>query len=238
MMNNFKLTAKVKMIALMLAIGFVTYNIVLFVICGFTDHGASFWISYIFMLLAFVSLTGTGYMLKSRDIQPKDWLLGYPVLKHATIYIVVEFILSVLFMALDSIDSPWWLAFTLQMIVLAIHAVFIISCLLAQDTIIDVQTKVKDATSFIKLLQVDVEMVAEKATDATVKKAFDKLAEQVRYIDPRTNENLFELEKQITLQVGDADRCLTLNDIDGALQCCNKASLLLVERNKKCKALK
>lgn len=237
-MNSFKLTSKVKMIALMLAIGFVTYNVVLFVACGFTGHGASFWISYVFMILAFAALTVTGYMLKSRDIQPKDWLLGYPVLKHSTIYIIVELVLSILFMALDSINSPWWLAFATQMIALAVHSVFIISCFLAQETIVDVQTKVKDATSFIKLLQVDVEMVAEKTTDPAVKDAFKKLAEQVRYSDPMSNENLFELEKQITLQVSNADSCITLNDIDGALQCCNRATLLLTERNKKCKVLK
>ncbi len=139
-MNNFKLTSKVKMIALILAIGFVTYNVVLFVICGFADHGASFWISYVFMLFAFAALTTTGYMLKRRTIQPKDWLLGYPVLKHSTIYIVVEFALSILFMALDSVHCPWWVAFASQMVALAIHAVFIISCFLAQETIIDVQT--------------------------------------------------------------------------------------------------
>lgn len=237
-MNRFKLTSKVKMIALILAIGFVAYNVVLFVICGFADHEASFWISYVFMLLAFAALTITGYMLKIRTVQPKDWLLGYPVLKHSTIYIVVEFALSILFMALDSTHCPWWVALAAQMIVLAVHAVFLISCFLAQETIIDVQTKVKDATSFIKLLQVDVEMVAEKTTDTAVKEAFLKLAEQVRYSDPMSNDNLFELEKQITLQVSNADSCITRNDIDGALQCCNRATLLLDERNKKCKVLK
>ncbi len=237
-MNSFKLTSKVKMIALILAIAFVSYNVVLFVICGFAGHGASFWISYVFMLIAFAALTGTGYMLKSRDIQPKDWLLGYPVLKHSTIYITVEFIFSILFMAFDSIDAPWWIAFAAQMITLAVHAVFIISCFLAQETIVDVQTKVKDATSFIKLLQVDVEMVAEKATVPAVKEAFLKLAEQVGFSDPMSNDNLFELEKQITLQVSNADSCMTLNDIEGALQCCNRATLLLIERNKKCKVLK
>ena len=109
---------------------------------------------------------------------------------------------------------------------------------LAQETIVDVQDKVKVATSFIKLLQVDVEMIAEKTTDPNVKEAFLKLAEQVRYSDPMSNENLSELERQIKLQVSNADSCITLNDIDGALQCGNRASLLLIERNKKCKVLK
>ncbi len=237
-MNNFAMTSKVKMLTAMLAIGFVTYNVVLFVVCGFADHEASFWTSYAFMILAFAALTVTGYLLKSRDIQPKDWLLGYPVLRHSAIYIIVELVLSIVFMALDSTDCPWGVAFAAQLIALAVHLIFVISCFLAQETIVDVQTKVKDTTSFIKLLQADVEMAAEKASDSAVKNALCKLAEQVRYSDPMSNQTLFELEKQITLQVNNADSCVTNNDINGALEYCKKAETLLIERNKKCKALK
>lgn len=237
-MNEFKLTSKVKMSALVMAIIFVTYNVVLFSICGFEDHGATFWISYLFMLLAFATLLFSGYIMMKRGMKIRDWLFGYPILKHCTIYIISEFCFSVLFMLLDNMDFPWQITLSVQLILLAVHLVFVISCFMAKETIDEIQTKVKDATTYIRLLQADVEMVAEKATDASVKEAFNKLAEQVRYSDPMSNANLFELEKQISQQVSNADSCLTLNDIEGALQCCNRATLLLVERNKKCKALK
>lgn len=237
-MNTFKFTSKVKMAALMLCIAFVVYNVVLFVLCGFTDHGGPFWISYAFMLVAFCSLTVSGYLLHKCDIQPKDWLFGYPVLRHCTIYIVLELFCSILFMVLDAVACPWGIAFAVQFVLLAVHLVFLISCFLAKETIDDVQTKVQDSTSYIRLLQADVEMVAEKATDVSVKEAFTKLAEQVRYSDPMRNADLLALEQQISQQVSNADSCLTLNDSDGALQCCNRATLLLIERNKKCKAMK
>ena len=237
-MNDFKMTSKVKKIALIEAIAFATYNIVTFVLCGFAGHGATFWISYGFMLLAFAVVTGEGCKLKSRVVQPKDWFLGYPVLRHSAIYIAAELCLSVLFIALDSVGFAWWIAFVAQLIVLSVHAVFVISCFIVQETIEEVQTKVKDATFFIKLLQADVEMVAEKSDDPTVKESFKKLAEQVRYSDPMSNQNLFELEKQITLQVSKADGCVANKDVEGAIECCKQAALLLTERNKKCKVLK
>lgn len=238
MANNFKLTSKVLMTAIMLGIGFITYNVVLFVICGFADHGGSFWVSYVFMLIAFATLTISGYLLKSRNMQPRDWLLGYPVLKHCTIYIILEFISSILFMGLDYKDCPWGIAFAVQMVLLAVYLVFIISCFLAKEMIEDVQTNVKVRTSKMKLLQVDVEMIAESTNNIDIKEAFVKLAEQVRYSDPMSNDALNDLDDQIAYVVGQAKTSASMNDVDGTLALCKKASLLINERNKKCKVFK
>lgn len=238
MVNNFKLTSKALMTLMMLAIGFITYNVVLFVICGFSNHGGAFWVSYVFMLLAFATLTISGYLLKSRNMQPRDWLFGYPVLKHCTIYIILELISSVLFMGLDYKDCPWGIAFAVQMILLAVHLVFIISCFIAKEMIEDVQTNVKVRTSKIKLLQIDVEMIAESTNNIEIKEAFVKLAEQVRYSDPMSSDALNDLEEQITYVVGQAKTSASMNDVESSLTLCKKASLLLNERNKKCKVFK
>lgn len=237
-MGEFKLTSGVKKVALIWALCLVVYNTVLFAICGFEYHNTLFWISYVFMTIAFCTVAITLYLTKNRGIQLKDWLLGYPIYKHSAIYMIVELIFSIIFMALDETDCPGWVAFVAQFLALVIHIIFIVLCFGAQDTIVAVQTKVKDKTTFTKLLQVDAEMAAERANNQEVKAALSKLAEQIRYSDPMSNEYLFELEKQITLLVGDAAKCVETNDDNGALQYCEKASLMLTERNKKVKALK
>ena len=53
-----------------------------------------------------------------------------------------------------------------------------------------------------------------------------------------SNEALFELEKEITLAVSECSELLDSNDLAKASEVCDKASLMLKERNKKCKALK
>lgn len=237
-MKEGKPTVKTFMIILIGAICFLTYNIVLFVLCGFADHGGAFWSSYVFMLFAFITLAVSLIFLRDRDYQPKDWLLGYPVLKHCTIYIILESIVSVLFMILDYQQCPWVLAFTIQMIFFAVHLVFIISCFLAKEMIEDVQSKVKVDTSYFKLLKADTEIVAEKCKDKEVKHAFVKLAEQIQYSDYVRNPALEPLERQISDLVSEANIFITLNDEKSALENCKKAMLLLLERNKKCQALK
>lgn len=237
-MKEGKPAAKTFMVILIGAICFLTYNIVLFILCGFTDHGGAFWCSYVFMLLAFITLAVSLIFLRYKDYQPKDWLLGYPILKHCTIYIILESIVSVLFMILDYQKCPWVLAFAVQMILFAVHLVFIISCFLAKEMIEDVQIKVKADTSYFKLLKADAEMAAENCKDREVKQAFMKLAEQIRYSDYVRNPALEPLERQISDLVSEANIFLSLNDEKSALDNCKKAMLLLLERNKKCQALK
>ena len=81
-------------------------------------------------------------------------------------------------------------------------------------------------------------MIAEKSSDPNVKTEFMKFAEDVRFSDPISNENLFELEKEIVFEVNKADSFISVGDSQGALACCQKAKLLLVERNKKTADLK
>ena len=124
------------------------------------------------------------------------------------------------------------------MILLAVHLVFAISCFLAKEMIEEVQEKIQTNTIEMKLLQAEVEMVVEKTSDLDIKNAFRKLAEQVRYSDPVSNEYLSEIEREILTYVTNANVYLETNDKENALGCCKRASLLLLERNKKCKVLK
>lgn len=220
------------------ALIFAVYNACLFIIAqGFEDHYLSFWASYVFMMLAFIDIAVVAVVFKTRGYKAKDLYLAFPVTKHLTIFVIVELIISSIFMAIDDNDIGW-LAIVLQLIVLTVHIVFVVLCFMSTETIKEVQQKVKDKTTFIRLLQADAETCAAKANDPQVKAAFNKFAEQVRFSDPMSNENLFELEKMIALQISNADTCISMNDYVTAMQCCERASTLLIERNKKCYALK
>ena len=225
-----------RLTAIIAAIMFVTYNAVLFAICGFPHHGGAFWLSYVFMMVAFATFAISGFIVKDRVVQPKDWLLGYPILKHCVIYLVVELIVSVLFIILDAVvNCPWGIAFAVQLILLAVHLVFIISCFVAKEIIEGVGEKTEKKTSYVALLRVDVEMIAERQTDPDLKKEFAKLAEQVRFSDPMSSDLLGDLERNISALV---DRAKVETDAAALMELCREISLLLTERNKKCKVLK
>ena len=237
MMNKMTGTAKA-IVAIGYFLGLAMYNVCLFVIVGFEEHNSPFWTGYGFMMGAFVLLGITVLLLRTRFVQPRDWLFGYPVLKHSAIYLVVEFVLSSLFMCLDEVEMLWWIPFLVQLIVLSIHLFFLLSCFFVQEAIIGVQKQVKKATVFTGFLQANVETIAAKVQDPEAKKAFLKLAEQVRFSDPVSNPKLAELEQQINAHITNADYYVMNNDMENALRSCESAKILLEERNKKTKALK
>lgn len=224
-------------------IAFVAYNLIFSAACcgtGIFTHGVFFWLAYVFMMLTFPVALIEALITRKVSDQPKDWLFGCPVFIHIAVYMVTELLVSTLCMLLDSIVpwGFWWIPFGLQTLLLAVHVIFVISSFIAKDKIKEIDLKVSDATSFIKLLKVDVEVAASKTEDAETKAALMKLAEQVRFSDPISNETLFELEKQIALHVNNADSCIVMGDLAGAKTQCARAAQLLAERNQRCKALK
>ena len=232
-----KLNKKGKMLATILAILFITYNVILFILSGFTDHTAVFWLSWAFMMISFGAMACVGLILGKQGMFLRDWLFGYPIIRHTTLYLVFEFVASTIFIIFEQQVGLGW-TFSLQFLFLAVYLVFAISCFMAKETISDIHTKVSDKTRFIKMLRADAEMLTEKCADAETKEQCQQLAEAIRYSDPMSSKALFELEKELALAVSECDKAVAANDFESARKLCEKAMLLLAERNKKCKTLK
>lgn len=189
------------------------------------------------MLVAFAAMTVSGVILGKRGLFLRDWLFGFPIIKHSTVYIIAELLVSCVFIMFENNIRQSW-AFGLQFLLLCIYGICAVSCFLSKETIDDVRTRVSDKTRFIKLLGIDAEMLVEKCSDPETKEECRRLVESVRYSDPMSSEALFELEKDLALTVSKCDRAIETGDFAAAKEFCAKAMLQLTERNKKCKALK
>lgn len=233
---NISMSKKQKMTAAILAIVVIAYNVTLFVLCGFAGYTGVFWTSWVFMLAAFVAMAVAGVLLGEKGMFLRDWLFGYPIVKHTTVYITFEFIASTLFIIFEQ-KIKWGWAFAVQFLLLSVYGVCAISCFLAKETIDDIHTKVGNKTEFWKLLRVDADMLMEKCSNAELKTQLGEFSEAVRYSDPMSSDTLRDLEKEIASTVSDCDNAVTRGDVEQAEALCKKAKLLLVERNKKCKAL-
>lgn len=213
------------------------YNIVLFAIAGFADHEAPFWISYVFVLLAFGMAVLTFVYLGKSGMILRDWLFGYPIMYHCAIYIAVELVLSVIFMLFEY-DLGWALSFVLQILLMGVYAVFMLSCFASKTAITQVGEKVEKKTRYIALLQADVQVLSQKCDDPELKAKLQKFAEDIRFSDPMSDPSLCDLETSLSAAVVACGEALQDNNITLAAQLQRKAVDLLAERNAKCKALK
>lgn len=134
-----KLSKKEKMVAAILGITFIAYNVTLFVLCGFAGHASVFWISWAFMLISFAAMTVSGVILGQRGLFLRDWLFGFPIIKHSTAYITAELLVSSIFIIFEE-AIRWNWAFGLQFLLLCIYGVCAVSCFLSKEIIDDIHT--------------------------------------------------------------------------------------------------
>ena len=85
---------------------------------------------------------------------------------------------------------------------------------------------------YIRELQADIELLADNESDHDIKTALTQLAEKIRFSDPISNEQLTDLERQISNKVAE------LKTATSKMESIRELNLLLNERNKKCKNLK
>lgn len=213
---------------LALGIVFALFNVIAFVIP--TDKSATFWTAYVFSVVAFAVQIPLWKIALGKKDTLKSKFLGIPVIHVGLTYLIIQLIAFAIFMIFPIL--PVWLAIVVCSIILAISALCAIAGQAGANEINRVEEKIKVKRAFIQFLQTDIEMLAETETDSETKIALKKLAEKVRFSDPMSHEILGELESSISAKVEEmktvADKKVLIEEV----------TILLTERNKKCKILK
>ena len=211
-----------------LGIIFVIFNVIAFAIP--TAKTATFWVAYIFTVIAFaLQLIIWKFAFKGADTL-KSKFLGIPLISVGVIYLLVQIVAVAVFMALSFVPS--WIAIVVCILILGISAVCLIGAETGREEVNRIEHKVSKKGFYIKSLQIDVEMLAKAEVDADTKIALTNLAEKIRFSDPMSDELLAELEAKIR------NKFEELKLAEQKATIINELTLLIEERNKKCKLLK
>lgn len=195
-----------------------------------TAKTTSFWIAFVFTCIAFASqilIWNIGF----KDNTPlKSKFLGIPVVRVGYIYLVLQLIALVVLVAYPAL--PVWVTIIINVLIVGISAICMITAEIGRDIVSNVEKKIQSKVSYIREIQADIEMIAEREPDSAVKQKILKLAEKVRHSDPISSDELSELEKRIS------DKVKELDNVDDKSAVVDEIWLLLSERNKKCKIYK
>lgn len=211
-----------------LGIFFVLVSV--FVFSAPSAKTTAFWISYTFTVIAFTSQIIIWKLSLGCTESMKSKFLGFPVIHIGIVYLVIQIIILAVFLFMHSL--PIWSAVVTNAMIAGISAICMILSTLGHCETERISANVQEKTSYIKQLQSDVELVATSETDSATKSALMQLAEKIRYSDPMSNEQLAEIEKQITAKIDE------LNFSMDKVQIIDELNLLLDERNRKIKFLK
>lgn len=207
---------------------FVLLSVIAFVVP--TDKTGTFWIAYAFTTLAFVIQFGIWKVAFGREDTLKSKFLGIPLVHVGIVYLIIQIIVFAVFTIVPTLPS--WAAIITCVIVLGISAICMVAVETGRGEIERVETKVKSKVSYVKELQVDIELLADAETDGAIKTSLSRLAEKVCFSDSMSSEKLADLEANI------AAKALELKSAADKMPIIKEIDELLTERNKKCKILK
>lgn len=220
------------------AIFFVVFNVICFVTpgeaAGMNKFGGAFWAGYVFISLAFIGqLVCVWFAFKADSLQKLFYNL--PLIRISYTGLVAMLVVGAVVMAVPNL--PNWVGIIVCLLILAFHAIAVIQASAASDVIESVDKKIKTQTFFIKSLTVDAESLMARAKDDTAKAACKRVYEAVRYSDPMSSDALAGAESQITLKFAEFSGAVQSgsNDIS---KLADELTILLNDRNKKCKLLK
>lgn len=195
-----------------------------------------FWISFAFGLFAIVVqlLTLKLAFSKGEDVRSKFY--GFPIAKICLAYLVIQVVLSFIFMSLKSVVTvPTAIPVVAYVLLLGISAIGFIAADAAREEIVRQDGKLSTDTQCMKALRSAVGTLSDQCTDVNVKNELTKLAEAFQYSDPVSSDAVNGIEAKLKVQVEELQKAVACTDQASVLESCKQISATLVERNRVCK---
>ena len=193
-------------------------------------HTATFWVSFVFTLIAFAVVAASIFIAFNKNPDAKSRFYGFPIAKIGVIYGAVQLLAGILFMALATI-VPAWLAVLVYAIALGAAVIGLISAETVVEEIHLQDAKLKKDVTLMRSLQSKISQIAAQSEDAAIK----ALAEEFRYSDPVSSDAMADAEADLAAAVDELQTAYVDGDSEAVAKLCRKASALLAERNRLCK---
>ena len=197
-------------------------------------HTPTFWVSFVFTLIAFGVVGASCYIAFVKNPDAKSRFYGFPIARIGVIYGMVQLASGLLFMALAA-WVPVWVAILVYAIALGAAVIGLISAEAVVEEIQIQDKKLKKDVTLMRGLQSKVNQMASACADAAAAAAVAKFAEDLRYSDPVSGDALAEIEGELSAVVDELQAAIVDGDSSAVQQLCRKANAVLAERNRLCK---
>lgn len=218
-----------------LAILFVVFTVVVFA-APFVKNGV-FVVSYFFVLLAIVLQGYAIHKAFSREEPVTSKLYGFPVARVGLIYLVIQLIASVIFMAL-AVILPMWVAIVVSVVALGVAGIGLITTDAVREEILRQDAVLKKDVSAMRAMQSKARMLIGQCDDAPLAAELQKLSEAMQYSDPVSSEALHDIEFELSQLMDELQKAVVEQEYTAARQLLKKTLDTLTERNRLCKLKK
>ena len=192
-------------------------------------HSVVFWLSYVFGVVSIAVQAYSWPKAFSRE-GARSKVYGFPIARVTTIYMIVQLILSLIFMIAGA-KVPVWIPVILYVVLLGLAAIGLIAGEVTRDEVERQETVKEVKTGTMKALQAKASAMAVSCNDPEKKKALDHMAEAFRYSDPVSSDATQKLEMKLEVMLDELQE-------NGNADLVNRIESVLSERNQICKMSK
>lgn len=218
-----------------LGVVLVVYNVLAFALPF--PKTAVFAVSYLFTMIAILAQI---YVIRTafyRGEGVKSKFYGFPIAKLGVIYLAVQLIAGLVFMALGLI-VPVWLPLALYVVLLGVAAVGFVAADAARDEVVRQEVKLEKDVSRMREFQAKGRALVTLNKVPEAARPLEKLAENLRFSDPVSSEALTEIEDQLAECLAQLQEAVSAQKTEQILSVCQEAERILAERNQLCKLSK
>ena len=218
-----------------LGVVLVVYNVLAFALPF--PKTAVFAVSYLFTTIAILAQI---YVIRTafyRGEGVKSKFYGFPIAKLGVIYLAVQLIAGLVFMALGLI-VPVWLPLALYVVLLGIAAAGFVAADAVRDEVVRQEVKLEKDVSRMREFQAKGRALVALNQVPEAARPLEKLAEDLRFSDPVSSEALTEIEDQLAECLAQLQEAVSAQKTEQILSVCREAERILAERNQLCKLSK
>lgn len=192
-----------------------------------------FWIAFSFSLLAILSQLYTIRVLKNGKARIKDKFYEFPLLRISVLYLIIQIGVSILLMLFSEV-VPVFAAVLAEVILMALAAVGCFAVEAAGREVIRQETEIKRELAKMEELQEQIRRLIAQCDEGKRKEILQRLAEEVRYSNPVSNDSSEDIEEEITVLFSEIEERILDDDLENAEALCDRMRGLLRERDRIC----
>ena len=195
---------------------------------------ATFWVSFVFTLIAFCVVAASIYIAFVKNPDAKSRFYGFPIARIGIIYGIAQLVAGLLLMALGK-WVPVWLAVLVYAIMLGAAVIGLISADAVAEQIHTQDAKLKKDVAAMRAIQSKLSVLPGQCEDPVTAKCLTQLAEELRFSDPVSSEATQETEADLNALTDELQKAVLDNDNAAAQNLCKRCQAVLMERNRLCK---
>jgi signal transduction histidine kinase len=205
---------------------FVVIFIVLFFLFGGTDREISVWISFGFVLLAYVMLLLTRFMITT----DRQTVLGLSVYAVSTVYFIAELLLGLVFilMKLEKYKGP----LAVQLVVFGLYLAVLISTIMANRNTANNMDRQREEVEYIKVAASRVKVLLGRLSDRKADKAVEHIYDIIHASPTRSNPSAYGLENEIMKLISSLEYAVDEGNVEDVYAVSQELEKTVSERNR------